>query len=205
MSSLIYIAADAPLREIRNPYYKTVQMSVKEALDAGIEVPAYLLGDGSDLDKPLGLMLYDRTVPDGVCDKADDGGPDGDFEVIPIEKTGEMHTQKQFCASLEGEWYAHGCVDQVIEYIKEQLAHVAEVEIWHIWMGDYYPPQIKKVKLYADELDARVLREIEGLDLWQEKNLTAHCGHIPGSWGITEELEELASTAAHYCYTVMRR
>jgi len=60
MSFLTYIASDAPLREVKNPHYRT--LSVNEALKIGMEIPEYMLEPEVDRDKPDALLWSDVTI-----------------------------------------------------------------------------------------------------------------------------------------------
>ena len=105
MSALIYLAQDAPIPELKNPHYQA--LSVNEALERGVEVPDFLLKDGTDRDKP-GVILWSD-----IDDCPDDSGPDDDFAILPMEKTEDIFTEKQYCAMLEWQ-YTPGRAELVI-------------------------------------------------------------------------------------------
>ena len=49
-----------------------------------------------------------------------------------------IHTVKKHHVYLE--WICtEGRAKKVIEYVKNQLEHTDEIEIWHIWMGMEVP------------------------------------------------------------------
>lgn len=202
MSKLIYIASDVPLKDMPNPHYKPV--SINEALAIGMNVPSFLLEDGTDRDEPGMLLWTDVAITiDTEQDTFDDGGHDDDFSISVFDKIGDVNirTEKKYCASLD--WrYTKGRAQQVIAYIKELLEHTDEIEIWNIWLGiPYPPPRIKKSKIYIDGLTPQVLKEIDAVDSCQEDPV-AHYAPVPNSWGISEE--ELYPDT-HYCFTIANR
>ena len=59
MSALMYLAADIPFLEVKNPHEQTI--SIQEALERGIEVPDWLLQDEkADRNDPKMLLYTDR-------------------------------------------------------------------------------------------------------------------------------------------------
>ena len=198
MSVLIYLASDAPFLELKNPHYQA--LSVNEALARGVEVPDFLLEDETDRDKPDVVLWSDiDLVIDG--DELEDGGLDDDLAILPIEKSEDILTEKQYCAMLEWHKYTPGRAERVISYIREHLKHTPEVEIWHIWMGAAYPPpQIKRLRFSADALDVHVIEQLDALDVCST-TLAAGSWHLPKDWEATEEEMEISM---QYCFEIVR-
>ena len=201
MSFLTYIASDAPLREVKNPHYRT--LSVNEALKIGMEIPEYMLEPEVDRDKPDALLWSDVTIVIDLENRTSyDGKADDNYAIWPLEKTADILTEKRFCVYLEWQ-YTQGRANQVIKYIKENLEHTDEVEIWRIWMGGGFPQRIIKAEIPVDKLTVDDVRKIDTIDPWLEKR-NAPTGKRK-SQGIkhTDELYDLWEPTAHYCFTIL--
>ena len=63
MSAFLYLApTDHPLPERPNPHLRT--LSVRQALELGMEVPDFLLEPGVDQDAPDTILWSDLGAPD---------------------------------------------------------------------------------------------------------------------------------------------
>ena len=131
MSALIYLAADVPLPTVENPHERLV--SVKEALELCLEVPAFLLEDDSiDKDKPMILWTDREDALDTDTGSVWDGDLDDDFSIVPMEKQEDIYSEKHYCARLAWSRYTKGRAGRLILYIRQLLEHTPSVEIWHI-------------------------------------------------------------------------
>jgi len=167
MSVLFYLASDHPLEERPNPHMKT--MSVNEALAFGItDIPDPLLKPGFDRDKPDVILWSDIDLDA----RAEGDGLDDDFSIWKLDpSTEDIYTEKKYRVYLE--WnYTRGRAEQVIQYVREQLKHTDELEIWHIWMGNGDYPKIRKCTIGIDELTPDDLKEL--YDMKVEREPTVH-------------------------------
>ena len=69
------------------------------------------------------------------------------------------------------EWrYTEDRAEQMIAYIKDALRHAASVELWHVWLTDYYEyedrPVIHRQTVSVDELTAKQIRKIDEAEIW---------------------------------------
>ncbi|MDB7815937.1 hypothetical protein [Intestinimonas butyriciproducens] len=171
MSALFYIASDYPLDEVSNPHYKT--LSVNEALSIGMEgIPEQFLEPGFDRDKPDVLLWSDAFVEEGELDD--------DFSIWPLNSsTEDIFTDKKYRVCLEWE-YTRGRAERIIQYIREHLSHISELEIWHIWVGNGVYPKIRKCTIPIDELTPDDLKELSDLEVYCEP-ITHYCFVITAS------------------------
>ena len=167
MTQFIYLASDAPLPEVKSPHYKT--LSVNEALSMGIKVDEVFLRPGYNRDEP-GVILWSDTklIFDTDAGTVDDGDFDDDFNILELDAAADdVYTEKKYRAYLE--WRCtKGRAQKVIDYIREQLAHTGEIELWNIWMGIEDRPRIRKRTLSIDELTPDGVIELEATDVLSE-------------------------------------
>jgi len=152
MSVLTYIASDYPLKERPNPHERLV--SVNEALALGkTDIHELLLAPDFDRDKPGVILWTDRDVVFD-CDKGEvrDGGMDDDFSLCPLNGGDSIYTEKEYIVTLDWHYFTEGRARMVIDYIRENLKHTDEVEMWHIWMGSGEKPLIRSRTVSVDEL-----------------------------------------------------
>lgn len=64
-----------------------------------------------------------------------DGDYEDDFAFYPAEGLSDGRTEKKYAVYLEWNYYTEGRARNIIEYIKENLKHTDEVELWRIWAG----------------------------------------------------------------------
>lgn len=167
MSHLLYLAADLPLAQRKNPHERT--LSVNEALALGLtQIPDFLLEEGFDRDAPDVLLYSDREVfLDADSGTVTDGDFDDDFAVLPMEKLFGMHTEKEHCASVE--WrFTPGRAEQLIGYLKEQLSRMPEVELWHTWLDEEPRHRLRQVSIPISQLTVEDIAELERQEVWQE-------------------------------------
>ena len=152
MSVLTYIASDYPLEERPNPHERLV--SVNEALALGkTDIHDFLLAPGFDRDEPGVILWTDRDVVFDIDHgEIRDGGLDDDFSLLRAEGLDGIFTEKKHAVSLEWHCYTEGRAGMVIDYIRENLRHTDEAELWHIWMGSGEKPLIRSRTIPISEL-----------------------------------------------------
>ena len=78
-------------------------------------------------------------------------------------------TDKPYAVCLE--WhYTPGRAEQMIQYIKQTLQHTDAVEIWHVWLMDYWEfeerPVIHRKTVSIDTLTSAHIRELDDAEIW---------------------------------------
>lgn len=109
---------------------------------------------------PLHINLDEGTVYDG--------GADDNFFLRDFAEV-ECYTDRKYGVCLE--WhYTDGRAKQLIEYIKIALQKTEVVELWHVWLGDYYEfedsPVIHRQRISVDELSTEDIRDIDNAKLF---------------------------------------
>ena len=103
-----------------------------------------------------------------------DGDYEDDFALYPAEGLSDVRTEKKYAVYLEWNYYTEGRARNIIEYIKENLKHTDEVELWHIWSGagEIFNVHTKKIPIASlcpetiRGLDAREIKieTVEGCE-----------------------------------------
>lgn len=201
MSALIYFASDYPLQQLKSPHNRT--MSVNEALAAGIKVPDILDLNSIDKDDPSMLLWSDSYITHEDTGIMKDSGFDDDISVFSIEKTEDIFTAKKYCAALEWPGYTKGRAQKLIAYIGEHLKYTKEIELWHIWMGNSYPPpQIQKTYIRLEDLHAGDIENLYVSKAGQRQPGDRYrYVNIQPDEGITEDEIE---REIHYCDVIQR-
>ncbi|MBR5792845.1 MAG: hypothetical protein IKY34_07045 [Ruminiclostridium sp.] len=164
MSYLTYLASDYPLEEVKNPHDRL--LSVNEALALGVkDIPEELLAPGFDRDKPEVILCADRRVDMDLLGRVTDGDYDDDFCLTPFEEGEDVYTQKAYKVALGWHRFTRGRAEKIIEYIKENLRHTDQVEIWRIWMGTDETPTICSLTVPVSKLTAQDIYEIDNRDV----------------------------------------
>ncbi len=81
----------------------------------------------------------------------------------------QQYTDKKYGVWLE--WrYTDGRARRLLDYIMENLRHTDCLEIWHVWLMDYYEfeerPFIHRTLVHAEELTTEDIREIDESEIW---------------------------------------
>lgn len=80
-----------------------------------------------------------------------------------------FYTDKTYGVYLEWD-YTEDRAKQLIEYIQEALAAGGPVELWHVWLMDYYEyedsPVIRRKTIPVDELTPRHIQELDEAAIW---------------------------------------
>ncbi len=97
-----------------------------------------------------------------------DGDADDNFFLISFEDVSD-YTDKKYGVRLE--WnYTDGRAKQLIKYIEAVLKETDTVELWHVWLQDYYEyedsPVIKKKKKAFSELAEKDIKELDNSNIW---------------------------------------
>ena len=167
MSYLTYLASDHPLEEVKNPHDRL--LSVNEALALGVkDIPAEFLAPDFDRDKPEVLLCADRRVDMDLLGRVTDGDYDDDFCLTPFEEGEDVYTQKGYKVALGWHRCTRGRAEKIIEYIKENLRHTDEVELWRIWMGTDETPSIFSTSISVNKLTPQDIYEIDSRNVIEE-------------------------------------
>lgn len=117
---------------------------------------------------PVHINLDNGTV--------DDGDADDHYYLHPFDDAG-IYTDKENAVRLEWLRYTKGRAKQLLNYIKDALRLTDCVEIWRVWLGDYYEsdehderPAIKKLTVPIAELALEDIREIDRAEIWNNSN-----------------------------------
>ena len=90
-----------------------------------------------------------------------DGDYEDDFALYPAEGLSDVRTEKKYAVYLEWNYYTEGRARNIIEYIKENLKHTDEVELWHFWSGAGEIFNVHTKKISIDSLTPEMIRELD--------------------------------------------
>ena len=100
----------------------------------------------------------------------DDGGADDNFFLFSFRDV-QDYTDKKYCVYLEW-YYTDGRAEQVLKYIGAALEKTESVELWHVWLMDYYEyedsPVIKKRTISIGEMTIQDIKEMDNADIWNK-------------------------------------
>ena len=102
----------------------------------------------------------------------DDGNADDNFYLLDFKDV-DLYTDKQYGVIIE--WnYTDGRANKIIEYIKEALQYDSSIELWHVWLLDYYEyenrPIINKYRMPIEELTTIDIKELENYNIWNNSD-----------------------------------
>ena len=97
-----------------------------------------------------------------------DGGMDDNYYLFPFPDVSD-YTNKKYGVYLE--WnYTDGRAEQILKYVRTALEKTEVIELWHVWLGDYYEyedsPVIHKRTFTIDEMTVRDIYELEHAEIW---------------------------------------
>lgn len=97
-----------------------------------------------------------------------DGGMDDNYFLFSFPDVSD-YTNKKYGVYLE--WnYTDGRAEQILKYIREALEKTEIIELWHVWLGNYYEyedsPVIHKRTIKMDEMTIRDIYELDNADIW---------------------------------------
>ena len=65
-----------------------------------------------------------------------------------------------------------GRAEQILDYIRTALEEVEQVEVWKVWLMDYYEyedsPVIHKRTISIGEMTIQNMKKIEDADIWNK-------------------------------------
>lgn len=98
----------------------------------------------------------------------DDGGADDNYYLISFDNVKD-YADKDYGVYLE--WnYTDGRAKQIIDYIKNALYKSDSIEVWLVWLIDYYEyedrPFVHKKTIAINELTVEHIKEIDSADIW---------------------------------------
>lgn len=110
-----------------------------------------------------------------------DGDADDNFSLRNL-KDAAAYTDKPYAVELEWTYYTEGRGLKIIEYLREALQHAESLEIWHIWLLDYYEycerPIIHKQTISINDLTPEDIEKLDDAEIWNDQNRirpTFHC------------------------------
>ena len=113
-------------------------------------------------DYPVHIDIDNGTI--------DDGGADDNFFLLPFSDVRD-YTDKKYGVYLEW-YYTDGRAEQILKYMRAALEETEQIELWHVWLGDYYEyedsPVIHKRKTSIREMTVQDIREIDNADIWNK-------------------------------------
>ena len=90
-----------------------------------------------------------------------DGDFEDDFALYLAECLSDVRTEKKYAVYLEWSYYTEGRAKNIIEYIKENLRHTDEVELWRIWSGVGELFNVHTKRFSVDSLTPELIRELD--------------------------------------------
>lgn len=97
-----------------------------------------------------------------------DGGADDNFSLYAFKDV-QMYTGKKYGVYLQ--WrYTDGRARKLLEYIQNALEYEAAIEIWHVWLADYYEydesPVVQKCTVPFSDVTIDDIKEIDDAEIW---------------------------------------
>lgn len=101
-----------------------------------------------------------------------DGDADDNFSLYKFRDV-EMYTGKKYGVWLE--WrYTDGRAEKLIQYIRENLNSTDSIELWHVWLTDYYEyderPVIHKNTVSIDRITVVDIKELVNREVWKNRD-----------------------------------
>lgn len=102
----------------------------------------------------------------------DDGGADDNFYLNEFQDV-DLYSDKKYGVYLE--WnYTDARAENIINYLKESLKNDDFVELWHVWLMDYYEyedrPIIYHSSISIDDLTTQDIKEFDNEKIWNNKD-----------------------------------
>ncbi len=105
-----------------------------------------------------------------------DGGADDNYFLLAFRDVSD-YTDKKYGVYLEWD-YTDGRAEQILNYIRAVLENTELVELWHIWLMDYYEyedsPVIHKRTISIGEMKTKDIHELDSAEIWNSPDK-----HIP--------------------------
>ena len=136
MSSFQFLASNKLLKEVKNPYIEII--SINEALRRNMRIEESLMNNiNIDRDKEM-LLFFDSEEHLG------------EMEIKNVmyysSRYAEEYSNKQYFSELSWD-YTEARAKQLVEYLKEQMNSLDEIEIWSIWLDEHKSASIKSVHI----------------------------------------------------------
>ena len=100
-----------------------------------------------------------------------DGDADDNFFLHSFESVKD-YTDKEYGVSLEWAYYTEGRAKLLLDYIRDVLEHTNSVELWHVWLMDYYEyeerPVIQNRTIAFNDLTVEDIKEIDASKVWDK-------------------------------------
>lgn len=114
---------------------------------------------------PLHIDLDTGTISDG--------GADDNYYLLSFDEV-DLYCEKKYGVYLELPQLTGGRARQIIDYIRTSLMQTDSVEIWNVWLSDYWEfddrPHICKRTVPIDELNTDYIKEIIQARNWDNKD-----------------------------------
>ena len=98
----------------------------------------------------------------------DDGGASDNYVLRRFDSVSD-YTDMSYAVCLEWK-YTEDRACRIVEYIKTALRDTDCVELWHVWLMDYYEfedrPYIHRKHIPIGQLTAEHIREIDNAAIW---------------------------------------
>ena len=102
-----------------------------------------------------------------------DGDADDNFFLHAFQDV-KYYTDKKHGVELEWAYCTEGRVERIRKYVEKILEHTESVEIWRVWLRDYYEyderPIITKKKFSLKELGVKEMEVLEATKIWRDDN-----------------------------------
>ncbi len=138
-------------------------MSVCTFLAADVQLPEV---------KPEKVYPIYVNVDEGTID---DGGADDNYSLYLFRDV-STYSEKKYGVCLEWQYFTEGRAKQMIDYIEKVLLDTDSVELWHVWLTDYWEyderPIMHKTQTTIDKLTTEDIKKIDDAEVWRkdEKN-----------------------------------
>lgn len=154
MSNYQFIASSQALPEIENPHVHLY--SINEAIAAGHELGSDLLEMEIDPDEPEVILWCESEDLLGEITLSKE--EDKDFS--------DPFTQLPYRYTFEWGGYTEKRAEQLVDYLKENMASGSSLELWDTWINEVEEPDIQKITLA--ELSSIVILETIGKDGYEK-------------------------------------
>ncbi len=102
-----------------------------------------------------------------------DSGADDDYCLLPFNQV-DTYCTKKYGVELLLDRYTEGRAKQIIDYIKAALTHTDSVELWNVYLIEYWEfddrPYIHKRTVHTRELTVNDIKEINEAENWNNKD-----------------------------------
>jgi hypothetical protein len=150
LSIFQFLASNEKLKEIDNPYKEVI--SINEAIRRNIEIDELMM-EGI-LDKEEKCIL--------ICDSEE--------HLDEIEISDDMYYSSEYAKEYSNKRYFYELrfrytaerANQLIQYLKDQLNNVDEIEIWNIWLDEHETASLKSINI--TELSTQDLEFLDSYD-----------------------------------------